>query len=222
MDDTQHFIDLFDNLKIIQNDEYYSKYPYYYLEDQYLDETINIDIPLTELFICMPECIEHRMYENCLNYMFNNFDLNDFPINNNYQKCYEYFSRIAHYLKEIKLNNFKETKEIKKKLDVKLLKDVFELLREFYYSTEWDTSDECYNDLDIYTKALIDKLKYYIDILIINRDSDEYKIISKNRIQFIMNLNNIFQLIFYILFKIESNPSCEYLFNESDENDENE
>lgn len=214
MDDSEHFINLFDNLKIIQNDDYYGNYPYYYLEDQFLNETINIDIPLTDVFLCMPECIEHRMYENCLNFMFNNWDLNDFPINDNYQKCYDYFSRIAHYLKEVKINNFEETEEIKNILDVNLLSNIFKLFREFYKSTEWDTCDECYNDLDIYTKVLIDKLKYYIDVLIIDKKSDEYKTVSKNRVQYIMNLNNIFQLIFYILFKIEANPNCEYLFND--------
>lgn len=208
VDNADTFIELFDNMKIINTDNKYGDFPYYHLEDNSDGESMSIDIPLTEVFIAFPDSIEKKMYEFRLNFLFNNMDISsneddDMFAKENYEKCFNYFTEITKYLKELKINNFKLTKNIDNIINDDLLSKIVELLISFYNYSNWNIEDFCYSDFDYYTKTLILKLKYYMDNIIMIGNKKIFDMLKENKTKYVVNLNNIFQLIFYILYKIE-------------------
>lgn len=200
------FIELFDNMKIINTAESFGGFQYYHLEENTMDESINIDIPLTNVFIVFPESIEKKMYEFRLQFLFNNMEIegsNDDLTKDNYEKCFNYFTEITNYLKRIKENNFNSNQNIDIGMSEELISKIVELMISFYEYSTWDVDNMCYNDLDNYTKILILKLKYYLDNIIMVGNKHISRMLRENKIKYVMNLNNIFQLIFYILYKID-------------------
>lgn len=205
-DNVDSFIELFDNMKIINTAESFGGFQYYHLEENTMDESINIDIPLTDVFIAFPESIEKKMYEFRLQYLFNNMDIkdsNDDLAKKNYENCFNYFTEITKYLKKIKENNFKSNQNIDIIMNKELILKIVELMITLYKFTNWNINDMCYNDLDNYSKMLILKLKYYLDNIIMVGNNNIFRKLQENKIKYVMNLNNIFQLIFYILYKID-------------------
>lgn len=205
-DNVDSFIELFDNMKIINTAESFGGFQYYHLEENTMDESINIDIPLTNVFIAFPESIEKKMYEFRLQFLFNNMEIegnNDDLTKDNYEKCFNYFTEITKYLKKIKENNFNSNQNIDDIMNEELISKIVELMISFYQYSNWDVDDMCYNDFDNYTKILILKLKYYLDNIIMVGNKHISRMLRENKIKYVMNLNNVFQLIFYILYKID-------------------
>lgn len=188
---------LLNNMKALNINEKYYNYDVYYLEEDGDDASSKLLNNLSLIFIKLPEILQNKIHNNELTAIFDNLTMEEDGTNRNYKMLIDIFRETNRYLVLLQQNNFNQTSLV---LNNDFKDKNVSFLHELLEFTCWNVDDECYNDLDDYTKNLVIGL----NILIINT----LETLTQNKqnaqtVNILVNINNCCVVILYILNRFE-------------------